>query len=1413
MKHFYVAVLCLLMLKANAQKQVYIPANFSTDPALSTWSYERSYQSANFVCFWGPTVGTNPAAYTDANLRFNPAAVLDTLEFIYSKLISEYHFCKDDSTTKLGKYKIIIVMNDTWPTGGPTGWAFGGSYDNMIGAMWVHPNSTRDGGVLSHELTHSLQGQNGIDRNAAGGFKTEPTGSFWETHANFMRAQIYPQYIKEDMARWMATRSFQYSSTRHHYCAFNLLFAIQQADSLGMVNRLWQESLAGEHPLMAYRRLKGWSQAQFNNFMFDYARREVVADYAPKGAGDIIRAERARVRTNEPHYLWREYTILKKINDSTGRYVVPDYQAPQDYGINIIPLYSTCAERTVKVKFKGHTATNNTTGWRYGFVAVKADGKTARYSNTYSAAEAEIAFSLNADETNLYLVVSGAPTSHTSYVWEPGFTKIKRYPYEVAIQNALPEGYQPDFRGQYKSNGHVHANGGGWVSNSATVAASVYVGPNAIVRGNANITGNVRIEDNAWVESATLSGDVVISGNANIFYGTYSNTVKVKDNAILNYCTVSGNVEAKDNALQWGTTHSGNLVIGGDAEIGNCSTAGVYLQTPHFNNGRSDCDGKGAGDPSNIDINAAVVPFTDAQMAIADAVVCPPGGIIDNLALTATPTTSFVSSWESLAAINDGYTPAGSGDRSHGVYGNWNNPNSYQWVQYDWPQAYVLNKAEVFWFDDNGGIRAPDSAYLEYWSGTAWVKIGNVPTGKDVFNPLITGDISTSKVRLSMKSLTQSTGIVEFRVWGAESALPAPSYKLLSFSGARIDGANYLQWEAANEDSVLRYELEYGTDSVHFIKVATIAKNAGSYDYTHTSNSANSYYRLKQLVGNNISYSRVQKLSAVTGNLAMSADVSTSYVSPWESLSAVNDGFTPTNSNDKSHGAYGNWYSPDSIQWVEYAWAGNCVLDKAELYWFDDNGGILAPTTAYLEYWNGSAWVRFGDVGVAKDTFNTVSLGGLNTSKIRVAMKNNRESTGILEFRVFGYFALPAADKLSVLYQSQGQLTDNTLRNNLQVKNESGEAVDYKDITIRYWFTAEEFAPMTNLYTDYAQLGTGNVTMKYVQLPQPHAGALGYIEYGFTAAAGTLAANGNSGNIQTRAAKSDWTTFNKADDYSYQPNTSYLKNEKITVYQNSVLVGGKEPQPVAAVPAFKVYSKDVSASNSLSPYIKLDNTGNTAIGYSRISVRYWFTADGTANLNYYLDYAKLGNYVTGKFVKLANALPGADSYLELRFTKPDSLYALTSTGNIQHRIAKGNWSAFNTANDHSFLAGSAFAENVKVTAYVDGILVYGIEPDSAVALTPAAYARVSDESPLAVSLLQNPVAGNQVAVTITGAAGERLQLTLADAAGRIVETRTVGNAAASERQVFSVQQVTAQLLYLKVSTGKAVRTVKIIRIK
>ncbi|MFC5468014.1 DUF5695 domain-containing protein [Cohnella suwonensis] len=141
-----------------------------------------------------------------------------------------------------------------------------------------------------------------------------------------------------------------------------------------------------------------------------------------------------------------------------------------------------------------------------------------------------------------------------------------------------------------------------------------------------------------------------------------------------------------------------------------------------------------------------------------------------NIAPLGTASTSFVSSWESLTGLNDGYTPTSSNDRGHSVYGNWDNPNTTQWIQYDFSQNYTISSADVYWFDDDEGIDLPASCSIQYWNGTAWVNVAS-PVGLGLlanqYNTTTFTPVSTNKIRLNITAkATTSTGVESWKVYG-----------------------------------------------------------------------------------------------------------------------------------------------------------------------------------------------------------------------------------------------------------------------------------------------------------------------------------------------------------------------------------------------------------------------------------------------------------------------------------------------------------------------------------------------------------------------------------------------------------------------------------------------------------------------
>ena len=83
------------------------------------------------------------------------------------------------------------------------------------------------------------------------------------------------------------------------------------------------------------------------------------------------------------------------------------------------------------------------------------------------------------------------------------------------------------------------------------------------------------------------------------------------------------------------------------------------------------------------------------------------------------------------------------------------------------------------------------------------------------------------------------------------------------------------------------------------------------------------------------------------GTIAMLAKVSTSYVSPWETLEAVNDGIEPTLGSHqreaKANGSgYGNWNDPSETQWLQYVFDRNYTIDSTGVWWWSDSNDPFA---------------------------------------------------------------------------------------------------------------------------------------------------------------------------------------------------------------------------------------------------------------------------------------------------------------------------------------------------------------------------------------------------------------------------------------------------------------------------------------
>jgi cysteine-rich repeat protein len=145
---------------------------------------------------------------------------------------------------------------------------------------------------------------------------------------------------------------------------------------------------------------------------------------------------------------------------------------------------------------------------------------------------------------------------------------------------------------------------------------------------------------------------------------------------------------------------------------------------------------------------------------------------------------------------------------------------------------------------------------------------------------------------------------------------------------------------------------------------------------------------------------------------------------------------------------------------------------------------------------------------------------------------------------------------------------------------------------------------------------------------------------------------------------------------------------------------------------------DSATDSQVLPHLKIINNGGAPIPLSELSVRYWFTNDGTQGLQAFCDWASLSSttfnndcaQIKQSFTTLSPVRTNADRYLEVHFTSSNVLAPGGSTGEIQLRFAKLDWSNFNENNDYSHRISSTYLDTTKITVYRNGVLIWGTPP-------------------------------------------------------------------------------------------------------
>ena len=156
-----------------------------------------------------------------------------------------------------------------------------------------------------------------------------------------------------------------------------------------------------------------------------------------------------------------------------------------------------------------------------------------------------------------------------------------------------------------------------------------------------------------------------------------------------------------------------------------------------------------------------------------------------------------------------------------------------------------------------------------------------------------------------------------------------------------------------------------------------------------------------------------------------------------------------------------------------------------------------------------------------------------------------------------------------------------------KIVNQSGASVALNSLTIRYWYTLD--GTQTQQFScDFAQIGCANLSGSFLSLTPTTSTADSYLQVSFTADAGNIAAGQDSGPLETRFNKSDWSSYNQTNDFSWNAQvTSFQPYSNVGLYQNGQLVWGTEPGVES--------SATVNANNALGQLSSIAVGANTAV--------------------------------------------------------------------------------------------------------------------------------------------------------------------------------------------------------------------------
>lgn len=411
--------------KALYRPQEYSGQDWHTDNF--EYSYKRMACTDNLAIYWGKGFGedlSNPPQLEGNDMSVDLENLKTRLEYFYTFFHDTLQFVKPGVKSICDDYRMMVMVMYSLE-----GTAYGGTYDDFVGAFWAAPNRLKDAklNAAAHELGHSFQLQIIADKQgvAWGG------SGFYEMTSQWMLWQVNPEWMADENYHWVEFKKKLHKAYLHLENIYRSPYVLEywgQKHGRPLIAELFRQGKQGEDPVMTYKEMTAISQEQFNDEMIDCYLHFVNMDY-PR----VFDVTREWANSFEP------FAACLTDAGEGWKLVKPEY-CPENYGFNAIKLEVPEAGQTVTVDFKGRMDAPGyalyqaeKAGWRYGLVGVDADGKTVLSQQPFGKQpEGQITFVAPADRklSHLWLVVMGAPTEH----WMNGSTeKDAQWPYQVKV--------------------------------------------------------------------------------------------------------------------------------------------------------------------------------------------------------------------------------------------------------------------------------------------------------------------------------------------------------------------------------------------------------------------------------------------------------------------------------------------------------------------------------------------------------------------------------------------------------------------------------------------------------------------------------------------------------------------------------------------------------------------------------------------------------------------------------------------------------------------------------------------------------------------------------------------------------------------------------------------------------------------